>query len=120
VAFQISDDSLDFTADQDRLGKAVGSDLREGKRTLPLIALLDRATAAEAARVRALLQRRTLGPEEVEEIRRLVLDHDGVEYARDRASAYAQAAKADLEAFPPSDEREVLVLIADFVVDRDR
>ncbi|MBI4592610.1 MAG: polyprenyl synthetase family protein [Candidatus Rokubacteria bacterium] len=120
VAFQISDDSLDFTADQDRLGKAVGSDLREGKRTLPLIALLDRATAAEAARVRALLQRRRLGPEEVEEIRRLVLDHDGVEYARDRAAAYAQAAKADLEAFPPSDEREVLVLIADFVVDRDR
>src|SRR2546430_13041970 len=33
VAFQISDDSLDFVADQDRLGKAIGADLREGKRT---------------------------------------------------------------------------------------
>src|SRR5262245_8350939 len=42
VAFQISDDSLDFVADQSRLGKAVGADLREGKRTLPLIAMLER------------------------------------------------------------------------------
>jgi octaprenyl-diphosphate synthase len=120
VAFQISDDSLDFVADQDRLGKAIGADLREGKRTLPLIATLDRATAAEAERVRTLLRRRTLAADEIDEIRRLVLDHDGVEYARTRAHAYARAAKEDLQAFPPSEERETLALVADFVVDRDR
>ncbi len=120
VAFQISDDSLDFVADQDRFGKAIGSDLREGKRTLPLIAMLERATAEESERVRRLLEHHHLGPDEIEEIRRLVLEHDGVDYARARASAYAQAAKADLEAFPLSEEREVLALIADFVVDRDR
>ena len=51
--FQISDDSLDFVADQDRLGKAIGADLREGKRTLPLIAMLERATPTEAARIQA-------------------------------------------------------------------
>ena len=56
----------------------------------------------------------------VEEIRRLVLALDGVDYALARATAYAQAAKADLEVFSPSEEREVLGLIADFVVDRDR
>jgi len=120
VAFQISDDSLDFIADQDRLGKAIGSDLREGKLTLPLIAMLDRAPQWDAERVRGLLKRRALAPAEIEDIRRLVLKHDGVEYARERACAYAQAAKADLETFPPSDEREILALIADFVVDRDR
>ena len=120
VAFQISDDSLDFVADQERLGKAVGADLREGKRTLPLIAMLERVRATEAERVRALLRRRALEPAEIEEIRRLVLEHEGVEYARTRAHAYAQAAKADLEIFPPSEERETLVLVADFVVDRDR
>jgi octaprenyl-diphosphate synthase len=120
VAFQISDDSLDFVADQERLGKAVGADLREGKRTLPLIAMLERVRAAEAERVRALLRRRALEPAEIEEIRRLVLEHDGVEYARTRAHAYAQAAKADLDVFPASEERDTLVLVADFVVDRDR
>jgi octaprenyl-diphosphate synthase len=120
VAFQISDDSLDFVADQDRLGKAIGADLREGKRTLPLIAMLERATAADAERVRGLLRRRRLPPGEIDEIRRLVLHHDGVEYARERAYGYAKAAKNDLTAFPPSEERETLSLIADFVVDRDR
>lgn len=120
VAFQISDDALDFVADQDRLGKAIGADLREGKRTLPLIAMLDRVPAVEADRVRGLLRRRRLEPDEIQAIRRLVLDHDGVDYARLRALAYAQSAKSDLEAFPASEERETLALIADFVVDRDR
>lgn len=120
VAFQISDDSLDFIADQERLGKAIGSDLREGKLTLPLIAMLDRAPAWQTDRVRAVLRDKTLGTLEVQDIRRLVLEHDGVDYARERAATYAQAAKADLEAFPPSEEREILSLIADFVVDRDR
>jgi len=120
VAFQISDDALDFSADQDRLGKAIGSDLREGKRTLPLIAMLERADPVDAETVRALLKRRALVASEVEEIRRLVIAHEGVEYARARAAAYARAAKSDLEQFVSSDERETLALIADFVVDRDR
>jgi octaprenyl-diphosphate synthase len=120
VAFQISDDALDFSADQDRLGKAIGTDLREGKRTLPLIAMLERAAAADAEAVRVLLRRRALGAGELEEIRRLVIAHEGVEYARARAADYARSAKEDLEAFPASDERETLALIADFVVDRDR
>jgi octaprenyl-diphosphate synthase len=120
VAFQISDDSLDFVADQDRLGKVIGADLREGKRTLPLIAMLERAKPAQADRVRGLLQEHALGPAEIDEIRRLVLEYDGVDYARTRAHAYARAAKRDLEAFPPSEERDVLSLVADFVVDRDR
>jgi len=120
VAFQISDDSLDFVADQDRLGKAIGSDLREGKLTLPLIAMLDRAPRWDGDRVRDILVRRQLPPTDVAEIRRLVLEHEGVEYARERAIRYAQAAKADLDVFPQSEEREILALIADFVVDRDR
>jgi octaprenyl-diphosphate synthase len=120
VAFQIADDSLDFVADQDRLGKAIGADLREGKRTLPLIAMLERASRADAERVRDLLRRPTHGADELEELRRLVVEHDGVDYALARAHAYARAAKADLEVFAASDERETMELVADFVVDRDR
>ena len=120
VAFQISDDSLDFVADEARFGKAIGADLREGKRTLPLIALLERAKPIELERVWALLRRRALEPVELAEIRQLVLEHEGVAYARARAHAYARKAKADLEIFPSSEERETLALVADFVVDRDR
>jgi len=120
IAFQMSDDSLDFVADERRLGKAIAADLREGKRTLPLIAMLERVGEAEADRVRLLLRRRALEPAEIEQIRCLVLAHDGVEYALERAHGYARDAKRDLEVFPPSEERELLTLVADFVVDRDR
>jgi geranylgeranyl pyrophosphate synthase len=57
---------------------------------------------------------------DVEEIRRLVVRYEGVEYALERAHAYAQTAKEDLELFADSDDKETLILIADFVVDRDR
>ena len=120
VAFQLSDDSLDFVADQDRLGKAIGADLREGKRTLPLIAMLERASPAEVERVRRIMRSPRPSTDEIDQIRQLVLEHDGVEYARARAQSYAGAAKADLEVFAPCEEREILALVADFVVDRDR
>src|SRR5262245_9260496 len=120
VAFQLSDDALDFVADQDRLGKAIGADLREGKRTLPLIAMLERAGPAEVERVRRIMRSPRPSAEEIDQIRQLVLEHDGVEYARARAQSYAGAAKADLEVFAPGEEREILGLVADFVVDRDR
>jgi octaprenyl-diphosphate synthase len=120
IAFQISDDSLDFVADEARFGKAIGADLREGKRTLPLIAALDRASPGERERVHGLLKTHALEPPEIDEIRRFVVKHDGVDYALDRAHAYARAAKEDLLAFPDSEHRQTLALIADFVVDRDR
>mgnify|MGYP003694232483 CR=1 FL=1 len=100
IAFQISDDSLDFVADQARLGKAVGADLKEGKRTLPLIATLDRAEPAERERIQSLLKSHALDPAEIEEIRRLVVKYEGIEYALARAHAYAQTAKEALAPFP--------------------
>ncbi len=120
IAFQISDDSLDFVADQARLGKAIGADLREGKRTLPLIATLDRAAPGERARIQALLKSHALDPDEIEEIRRLVVKYEGVDYAMGRAHGYAQSAKEALGVFADSEDKETLALVADFVVDRDR
>ena len=96
IAFQISDDSLDFVADQARLGKAIGADLKEGKRTLPLITTLGRASAPERERIQALLKSHMLDPDQIEEIRSLVVKHRGIEYALERAHEYAQAAKEAL------------------------
>jgi octaprenyl-diphosphate synthase len=120
IAFQISDDSLDFVAEEARFGKAIGTDLREGKRTLPLIVTLARAAPAERERIQAALKGQALGPAAVEDIRRLVVAYDGVEYAMARARAYADAAKEDLRPFQGSEHKETLSLIADYVVDRDR
>ena len=119
IAFQISDDSLDFVADQGRLGKAVGADLKEGKRTLPLIAALECATPAEWDRVQSVLKRHAAEPGEIEEIRLLVERYGGVEYALGRAQGYARSAKQALDAFPDGPDKETLLLVADYVVERD-
>jgi geranylgeranyl pyrophosphate synthase len=81
---------------------------------------LTRATPAEQARIQTLLKRPGLSDQAIEEMRGLVARYDGVGYATERATAYAEQGKATLEAFPPCEERETLALIADYVVDRDR
>ncbi|MGH7322997.1 MAG: polyprenyl synthetase family protein [Candidatus Rokuibacteriota bacterium] len=120
IAFQIIDDSLDFDADQARLGKAIGADLREGKRTLPLIATLERAAPGERARIVAALT--GPGPDErdVAEVHRLVKVYDGVGYAMACAATYVAEAMGQLQQFPLAEEREALGLIADYVIRRDR
>jgi octaprenyl-diphosphate synthase len=120
IAFQIIDDSLDFGADPVRLGKAIGHDLREGKRTLPLIVTLDRATADERARILETLGRPGVLEADVAEVHRLVKVYDGVGYAVGRASAYAATGAAALDRVPDSSAREILTLIAEYVIHRDR
>ena len=120
IAFQIIDDSLDFAADPARLGKAIGHDLLEGKRTLPLIVTLDRATAEERARILEALGRPGLQETDVAEVHRLVKVYDGVGYSVGRALSYVDTGVAALARLPGSEAREILSLIAEYVIHRDR
>jgi octaprenyl-diphosphate synthase len=120
IAFQIIDDSLDFAADPARLGKAIGHDLLEGKRTLPLIVTLDRATAEERARILKALGRPGRQETDVAEVHRLVKVYDGVGYSVGRALSYVETGVAALARFPGCEAREILSLIAEYVIHRDR
>ena len=88
TCFQMVDDLLDFTAEEETLGKPVANDLREGKVTLPMIFLLRRAGNAEADKVRAVLDDRGFGRVTREEIVRLARDHGALEEARALASSF--------------------------------
>jgi octaprenyl-diphosphate synthase len=119
LAFQLVDDLLDFTADEDVLGKPIGGDLREGKVTLPIIYLRQRAPEADPL-VRRIVAERAADPESWRELRRLLVEHRAIDAAYERASAFAQQAKQQLAAFPPSSERDALMALPDFVLSRDR
>src|SRR5581483_6896320 len=70
VAFQLVDDLLDFTGDADAVGKPIGSDLREGKVTLPLIHLLRQSNDGVGARtVRAITASKAVTPEQWADLR---------------------------------------------------
>ena len=120
MAFQIADDVLDFTGEEVALGKPVGGDLREGKVTLPVIHLLSRGDARADALIRKVVADRTVTIEEWREIRGLLAQARSTEYARRMASDYIERAKKALYAFPPSDARDALMYLPDYVISRDR
>jgi octaprenyl-diphosphate synthase len=120
IAFQLVDDLLDYTADQAALGKPIGGDLREGKVTLPVILLLQRGGADADRLIRTVVQERAVTPEQWREILGLLREHRATEAAYERAVEYASLAKACLNVFPPSREREALMALPDYVLARDR
>ncbi len=120
VAFQLVDDLLDFTADQEVLGKPIGGDLREGKVTLPIVYLLQRAGEEADSLVRRVVAERSVTAEDWREIRRLLVEHRAIDSAYEKATEVAETAKQQLAIFPPSPERDALMALPDFVLSRDR
>jgi octaprenyl-diphosphate synthase len=120
VAFQLVDDLLDYTADQTALGKPIGGDLREGKVTLPIILLRERAGEDAYGVIRSAVAERSVTQDQWREILQLLKEHRANELAYQRAIEYAERAKQCLALFPPSREKDALLALPDYVVSRDR
>jgi len=120
MAFQIVDDLLDYVGDASVTGKPTGSDLREHKVTLPLIAALQRFGERDRARVAELL--RTPEPTDglIQEVVATVADAGGLDYARGRALQLAEQADRELDRLSPSAARDALRSMITYVVDRRR
>jgi octaprenyl-diphosphate synthase len=120
LAFQIVDDVLDLTADEDRLGKPAASDLREGKATLAVIHALERGTGADREAIRTVLAERRFATVTRSEILEILHRHGSLAYAMDTACAYAEAARQSIAELPESDYKRALLWVPGFVTSRDR
>jgi octaprenyl-diphosphate synthase len=120
MAFQIVDDLLDFTGDAAALGKPVGGDLREGKMTLPVIHLRSRGDARADALLRQIVAARNATPEEWRELTGMLASARSLDYAQRMAADFVERAKKALYVFPPSDARDALMYLPDYVISRDR
>jgi octaprenyl-diphosphate synthase len=100
MAFQIADDLLDYTADADVIGKPAGLDLREHKVTLPLIAVLPTLSSSERSRLVEFFEHTGADDEEIVAIAAIVRDRGGLEYAKERALAFASRAEEALDGLP--------------------
>jgi octaprenyl-diphosphate synthase len=120
MAFQIVDDLLDYVGDPSVTGKPAGTDLREHKVTLPLIASLPRMGAAERREVESLMRTAEPTDAQIQAVVGAVAEAGGLDYARERALRLAQQADAELDELAPSPAREALRSSIAYVVDRRR
>jgi octaprenyl-diphosphate synthase len=118
MAFQIVDDLLDYTEDASVTGKPFGSDLREHKVTLPLLAALPQMEDAERRQVARLLHTSEPGDAQIAEVILAVGRAGGLEYARERALQLAQQAETQLDLLSPSAARDALRASITYVIDR--
>jgi octaprenyl-diphosphate synthase len=116
IAFQLIDDALDYRGDDRELGKDTGSDLAEGKPTLPLIHALKHGDPKSAELIRAAIAQG--GTEDQGAIRALVESSGGLDYTGKLAREEADRALEALGKIPASKYRDALAALARFAVDR--
>jgi octaprenyl-diphosphate synthase len=120
LAFQIVDDVLDLTANDDILGKPAASDLREGKATLAVIHALERGTGADREAIRTVLADRSFARVAHADILEILHRHGSIAYAMDTACAYAEAARQSIADLPETEFKRALLWVPSFVTSRDR
>ena len=120
LAFQITDDLLDFVGDSDMLGKPVGIDIREKKVTLPLIRALSQSDNGESRRIRSMIEKESESPVDWQEIVGFVTRHKGVEYARKIARRYASSASEYIRDLGDSKAKTALRKVIHHAVERER
>ncbi len=118
LVFQITDDVIDYIGEEQDTGKPRGTDVREGKITLPLIHALHHAPPRRAADMRALILSGEISETDWSGILSFIDEYGGVDYARERAQSLAERARAELAGLPATEAREALLGAVDYVLAR--
>jgi octaprenyl-diphosphate synthase len=120
MAFQMADDLLDYTADSGTLGKAVGGDLKEGKLTLPVIYAMSVADKTDRKRMMGMMGDRNLNNGDFRRFIDLLEANGGISYTREKAQAHVVGAREALACFGHSPSADMLALIADYALARNK
>jgi octaprenyl-diphosphate synthase len=123
IAFQLTDDILDYTAEAKDLGKKLGKDIEEGKITLPMIYLLKVATDSERKEVKKIISESSVQGLHHNELKRLLelfSKYQIIEKSFETAQIIIDDAKSELHLFPDSEEKRALLIMADYAMLREK
>lgn len=118
LAFQIVDDTLDVTGDPNNTGKAVGTDLIEGKPTLPVIYAMQ--DPDKGPRLIELFEKADVTTDDVAEALELIRSTDSVDRCLSKAREYVDEAVGYMDSVPDSIYKDALLDLASYIVRRDR
>ena len=117
MAFQIKDDLFDYT--DDAIGKPTGIDIKEQKMTLPLIYTLNNCSEDEKKWLINSVKKHNKDKKRVKEVIAFVKQRGGLEYATYKMKDFQERALKLLDDFPVSDYKNALVLMVNYVIDRE-
>jgi geranylgeranyl pyrophosphate synthase len=118
MAFQILDDILDFTGDEKELGKPIGSDLRQGTVTLPLLIFLDMHPEVDI--LSSIFDEPEGREEKIQALVDMVRNSVAIASARDEAERFTAASKRAIQNLPSSEYRQAMLDLADYLLERRR
>ena len=120
LAFQIHDDYLDVSSDEKNLGKDIGNDIRNGKKTLIAVHCLNNASDEDYAVLREIFGNKDASLRDVKRVYDIFVRNKSVEYARNKALEFHEAAKKQLEVLNDSEAKRVLEDLAVFSIERSK
>ena len=116
TAFQLVDDVLDYSGDEQETGKNLGDDLSEGKPTLPLIYAMRQGNASQVALVRNAIEQGDI--ECFAEVLQVIKETGALEYTRQQAQRESDAACVALAVLPDTNYKQSLLQLASFAATR--
>lgn len=118
TAFQLQDDILGLMGKEEKLGKPVGSDVREGKKTTIVYFALRAASPDDRKFLLSILGNSSASPEEVQRATDCMVNLGGVKATSELALEHVNAALPELEVLPDSEYKELLASWAHYMIDR--
>lgn len=120
IAFQIRDDILGAFGTEEKIGKPIGSDVEEGKRTLPVLFALERSGRTERDELKRILGVGTLHPGDLERFREILRDSGALDSSSDSMVQLVEEAKRSIvSADVPDDAKGFLISVADYISERN-
>lgn len=120
IAFQLMDDTLDYVSAEEELGKTIGKDLSEGKITLPLIHALRTCAPEDKDFLVQVVRNPKAREADLINVLDLIRRSSGIDYTIRQAESFAGKATSALDGFPAGPEKEALLTLARYTIQRKK
>ena len=119
IAFQIVDDCLDFTGNQEEFGKTLGADCAAGVLTLPLIRLTQLVDEKKKSDIFKIFKSE-MGTSKFQTLLSMIREYGTIDDSLEKARQFIDKAKLELAIFPETTAKQSLMLLADYVLERNK